>query len=74
MKIKWHSKYNDTYHYATKCRGWTRITAVISKAKKWYNLKFFDENTTEINTEENFYNLDIAKLYADCFITWYFTY
>lgn len=74
MKIRRHSKYNDRVHFATKSKRWKRITANIVNNGNQFNLTFFDENVVQVGEIEKFYNLEIAKLYAECFITGYFTY
>jgi hypothetical protein len=74
LKINWHSKYNDRYYYATRKRWDARITANIMKNWNGYNLRFFDENVVQVGNDEKFSKLEIAKLYAECFIAGYFTY
>ena len=74
MKIKRHNKYNNKIHYATKSRRWERITANIVSSWNCYKLTFFDKNIAKVWDIEKFYNLELAKLYAECFIAWYFTY
>ena len=74
MKIRRHSKYNDKVHYATKTRKWDRITANIVNNWNRYNITFFDKNVVQVWEIEKFYNLELAKLYAECFMQGYFIY
>lgn len=79
MKLKWKSKYNDTYITTKAKKNNNEIIADINKQWDYYTLWFCkpsEKRWIEIikDIDEKFYDLEKCKMYAECFIIWYLSY